>query len=123
MQIEHWSAKNKNTKDVFILYLFNNKKVMKRALGINEIKKSVKTICKCKLVVFEVEGKNKKGLLDTLSDIGKMQNYYGLVAEVGESKLYYFPQLNYSDAYLIKNILKEKYVGTNINVTLGQNAI
>lgn len=125
MQMEQWSVKKKNnTKDVFTLYLFNkNKTIMKRTLSIDGIIQNIKTICKCKLVVFEIEGKSKKELLSMLSDVGKIKKYYGLIAEVGEGKLFYFPQLNYSDVYLIKDILVDKYVNTNVSMILGENII
>jgi len=40
---------------------------------------------------------------------------------MGDSKVFYFPQLNYSDIYLLKTLFQQKYVKDTISIVLSKN--
>ena len=52
------------------------------------------------------------------------QNKKGLLAEVDEKEIYYFPDLNYQDAYLIKYLLENKCsINSSLKIISGNNVV
>lgn len=48
----------------------------------------------------------------------------GLLAEVDEKEIYYFPDLNYQDAYLIKYLLENKCsINSSLKIISGNNVV
>ena len=45
------------------------------------------------------------------------------IAILAKQKLYYFPKLNYGDAYLIKDIFIKKFSNISIKILVGKQAI
>lgn len=109
---------------IFTASVFDRKRrVVESVLDVKNIKKCLELIDKSLLIVFNVTERNRSLLLDMLLDLGKLRRHYGLIIEVDKGSLYYFPQLNYGDSYLIKNIFQEKFIEQKIDVILGKIAI
>lgn len=109
---------------IFTAFSFDRKRrVSESVLDVKNTKKCLELIDKSLLIVFSVKEGNRSLLLDMLFDLGKMRRHYGLIIEVEKDSLYYFPQLNYGDSYLMKNVFQEKFIEQKIDVILGKLAI
>lgn len=107
---------------LFKVYFFDkNKRIIERALDIEDIEKYIEHINKSKLVVFNAKGVDKHVLLNVLSKLTILRKHYSPIVEVGDSKVFLFPQLNYSDIYLLKTLFQQKYVDESIRFNLGVN--
>ena len=90
-------------------------------LNIEEIEKYIEHIDKCKLVVFNVKKVDKNVLMKVLSNLTILRQHYSPIVEVGDSKVFIFPQLNYSDIYLLRTLFQQKYANESISINLGVN--
>lgn len=90
-------------------------------LDIEDIEKYIERINKSKLVVFNVKDEDKNVLMNLLSNLAVLRKYYSPIVEVGDSTVFFFPQLNYSDIYLLRALFQQKYVNETISVKLGAN--
>ena len=91
-------------------------------LDIEDIEKYIERINKSKLVVFNVKDEDKNVLMNVLSNLTILRKHYSPIVEVGDSKVFFFPQLNYSDIYLLRALFQQKYVNETISINLGANA-
>lgn len=113
---------NTKVEVLFKVRFFDRRKnVTECILDIESIEKSIDRINKCKLIVFSIKGENRNALLGALSHIAAQRNRYSPIVEVGESELFFFPQLNYSDVYLLKSMFEEIFVEEEINIVLDAN--
>ena len=90
-------------------------------LNIEEIEKYIEHIDKCKLVVFNVKKVDKNVLMKVLSNLTILRQHYSPIVEVGDSKVFIFPQLNYSDIYLLRTLFQQEYANESISINLGVN--
>ena len=90
-------------------------------LGIEDIEKYIERINKSKLVVFNVKNEDKNVLMKLLSNLAVLRKHYSPIVEVGDNKVFFFPQLNYSDIYLLRALFQQKYVNETISVKLDAN--
>jgi hypothetical protein len=110
------------TNTLFKVCFFDKKKyITKYVLDIEDIEKYIERINKSKLVVFSVKDENKNILISALSNLNILRKHYSPIVEVGNSEVFFFPQLNYSDIYLLKALFKQKYVNDTISINLGEN--
>lgn len=108
---------------LFKVFFFDKKKhVTECVLDIEDIVKYIERINKSKLVVFNVKDEDKNVLMNVLSNLAVLRKHYSPIVEVGDSKVFFFPQLNYSDIYLLRTLFQQKYVNETISVKLGANA-
>lgn len=111
------------SKLLFKVWFFDKKKrVTECALDIEDVEKYIERINKSKLVVFNVKNEDKNLLIKVLSNLNILRKHYSPIVEVGDSKVFFFPQLNYSDIYLLRALFQQKYVNETISVKLGANA-
>ena len=95
-------------------------KLLIKNLYIDDICDNIEKIRKHKLVVFNVEENQKEEILNFFC----AQNKKGLLAEVDEKEIYYFPDLNYQDAYLIKYLLENKCsINSSLKIISGNNVV
>ena len=94
-------------------------KIIRKSLYVKNIYDKIKSIQKYKLVVFHGERNKIKEVIEALA----IQEKNGLLAEINESELYYFPDLSYQDVYLIRYILKKECDTDDIKIILGSNTI
>ncbi len=105
---------------LFKVCFFDKKKhISECVLDIKDIGRYIERINKSKLVVFNVEKVDKNILIKVLSNLTILRKHYSPIVEVGDSKVFFFPQLNYSDIYLLRALFQQKYVDEAINVNLG----
>lgn len=110
------------TNSLFKACFFDKKKhITKYVLDIGNIEKYIERINKSKLVVFCVQDENKNVLISALSNLNFLRKHYSPIVEVGDSKVFFFPQLNYSDIYLLKALFQQKYVNDTISINLGEH--
>lgn len=108
---------------LFKVCFFDKKKhATECVLDIEDIGKYIELINKSKLVVFNVKEEDKNVLMNVLSNLTILRKHYSPIVEVGDSKVFFFPQLNYGDIYLLKTLFQQKYVNEAISVNLGTNA-
>ena len=90
------------TNTLFKVCFFDKKKyITKYVLDIEDIEKYIERINKSKLVVFSVKDENKNILISALSNLNILRKHYSPIVEVGNSEVFFFPQLNYP-AYIPK---------------------
>ena len=95
-------------------------KLLIKNLYIDDICDNIEKIREYKLVVFSVEENQKEEVLNFFY----AQNKKGLLAEVDEKEIYYFPDLNYQDVYLIKHLLENKCsIDSRIKIILGNTVV
>lgn len=94
-------------------------RIIRKSLYVKDIYDKINSIQKYKLVVFHGERNEIKEVIEALA----IQEKNGLLAEINESELYYFPDLSYQDIYLIKYILKKKCDTDDVKIILGNNII
>ncbi len=91
-------------------------------LDIEDIEKYIERINKSRLVVFNVKDEDKNALMNLLSNLAVLRKHYSPIVEVGDNKVFFFPQLDYSDIYLLRALFQQKYENETISVKLGANA-
>ena len=110
------------TNNLLKVCLFDKKKqITECVLDIEDIEKYIGRINKSKLVVFNVKEKDKNVLISVLSNLNNSRKRYSPIVEVGDNKIFFFPQLNYSDLYLLKALFQQEYVNDIISINLGKN--
>lgn len=93
------------TNSLFKVYFFATQKhITEYVLDIENIEEYIERINKSKLVVFSVQDENKNVLISALLNLNVLRKHYSPIIEMGDSKVFYFPQLNYSDIYLLKTL-------------------
>ncbi len=108
---------------LFKACFFDKKKhISEYVLDINDIEKFIERINKSKLVVFNVKEAEKNILIKALSNLTILRKHYSPIVEVGDSNVFFFPQLNYSDIYLLMTLFQQKYVNETIKIYLGVDA-
>ena len=108
----------------FTTHIFNSKKYLtKYTWNINETEKNLKLMQNNKLIIFDIYNKNLDMLLNNLWFLEQEHKHCGIVAILAKQKLYYFPKLNYGDAYLIKDIFIKKFSNISIKIFVGKQAI
>lgn len=108
---------------LFKVYFFDKKKhISECVLDFRDIEKCIERINKSKLVVFNVKQIEKNILIRVLSNLTVLRKHYSPIVEVGDSKVFFFPQLNYSDIYLLIALFQQKYVNETIKINLGIDA-
>lgn len=108
---------------LFKVRFFDKKKhISECVLDINDIEKYIERINKSKLVVFNVNQTEKKILMKVLSNLTILRKHYSPIVEVGDSNVFFFPQLNYSDIYLLMTLFQQNYVNETIKIYLGVDA-
>ena len=60
--------------------------------------------------------------MNLLSNLAVLRKHYSPIVEVGDNKVFFFPQLDYSDIYLLRVLFQQKYENETISVKLGANA-
>ena len=116
--IQNFLEKN----SLFKVYFFATKKhITEYVLDIENIEEYIERINKSKLVVFSVQDENKNVLISALLNLNVLRKHYSPIIEMGDSKVFYFPQLNYSDIYLLKTLFQQKYVKDTISIVLSKN--
>ena len=91
-------------------------------LDIEDIEKYIERINKSRLVVFNVKDEDKNALMNLLSNLAVLRKHYSPIVEVWDNKVFFFPQLDYSDIYLLRALFQQKYENETISVKLGANA-
>ena len=91
-------------------------------LDIEDIEKYIERINKSRLVVFNVKDEDKNALMNLLSNLAVLRKHYSPIVEAGDNKVFFFPQLDYSDIYLLRALFQQKYENETISVKLGANA-
>ena len=108
------------SNSLFKVCFFDKKKhISECVLDINDIEKYIERINKSKLVVFNVKKAEKNILIKVLSNLTILRKHYSPIVEVGDSNVFFFPQLNYSDIYLLMTLFQQKYVNDTIKIYLG----
>ena len=114
------SLKKINSKIIKMTLFDRRGRVSRKNLYIKDIYDNIENIKKHKLIVFDTEKIQKRKLVDFLYT----KDQKGILAEYEGAELYYFPDLNYQDIYLVKYLLKLKNKNdTNINIIMGNNII
>lgn len=107
---------------LFKVCFFDKKKhATECVLDSKYIEKYIERINKSKLVVFNVKEEDKNVLMNVLSNLIILRKHYSPIVEVGDSKVFFFPQLNYSDIYLLRALFQQEYVNEAISVNLCAN--
>lgn len=102
---------------------FDKKKYISECvMDIKDIEKYFERITKSKLVVFNVKEVEKDILIKMLSNLTILRKHYSPIVEVGDSDVFLFPQLSYSDIYLLMALFQQKYVNESIKINLGVDA-
>ena len=119
MNIEYCLEKQK-CRTIKTIMIDKKGKLLIKNLYIDDICDNIEKIRKHKLVVFNVEENQKEEILNFFC----AQNKKGLLAEVDEKEIYYFPDLNYQDAYLIKHLLENKCsINSSLKIISGNNVV
>lgn len=105
-----------------VCFFDKKKHISECVLDIKSIEKYVEHINKSKLVVFNVKEVERSILIKVLSNLTVLRKHYSPIVEVGDSNVFFFPQLNYSDIYLLKTLFQQKYVNETIKINLGVDA-
>lgn len=95
--------------------------IIKCTLKIEDIQKYLEYINKSKLVVFDIKEIDKEVFMNELLNLTILRKRYSPIIEVGNSKVFLFPQLNYGDIYLLKTLFQQEYVNESIHFNLGVN--
>lgn len=105
--------------------MFFNKKGLfgKNILHNRDLFKYINLIEKSKMVVIKVDMNHRAEILSELQDVCNLCNCFGPIVNVGENDIYFFPKLNYGDAFLIKNIFEEKFINEKVSVIVGEQVI
>lgn len=133
LRIKEWSVLEKEKSEEFNensnsfvcdAFIFGKKRLLnKLVMNINQIRDSQDVIGKSQMVVFQMNSANKKIFLKELVNCCRIIKKYGPIIEVGENEVHFFPNLDYGDVYLIKDLFQEKYIGQKINVMLGEISV
>lgn len=118
------SIQGNNTLESNLLFkvcIFEERHVTKCVLHIEDIEKYIEFINKCKLLVFNVKKKDKNVLVNVLLNLTILRKHYSPIVEVGDGTVFFFPQLNYGDIYILKTLFQQKYSNELISVNLGAN--
>lgn len=108
---------------LFKACFFDKKKhIAECVLDFENIGKYIERIDKSKLVAFNVKKADKNVLMNMLSNLAILRNHYSPIVEVGDNKVFFFPQLNYSDIHLLRALFQQKYADEAISVKLSANA-
>ena len=108
---------------LFKACFFDKKKhITECVLDINGIEKYIERIDKSKLVVFNVKEAEKNILIKVLSNLTILRKHYSPIVDVGDSNVFFFPQLNYSDIFLLMTLFQQKYVNETIKIYLDVDA-
>ena len=119
MNIEYCLEKQK-CRTINTVMIDKKGKLLIKNLYIDDICDNIEKIREYKLVVFSVEENQKEEVLNFFY----AQNKKGLLAEVDEKEIYYFPDLNYQDVYLIKHLLENKCsIDSRIKIILGNTVV
>lgn len=119
MNIEYCLEKQK-CRTIKTVMIDKKGKLLIKNLYIDDICDNIEKIREYKLVVFSVEENQKEEVLNFFY----AQNKKGLLAEVDEKEIYYFPDLNYQDVYLIKHLLENKCsIDSRIKIILGNTVV
>lgn len=119
MNIEYCLEKQK-CRTIKTVMIDKKGKLLIKNLYIDDICDNIEKIREYKLVVFGVEENQKEEVLSFFY----AQNKKGLLAEVDEKEIYYFPDLNYQDVYLIKHLLENKCsIDSRIKIILGNTVV
>lgn len=119
MNIEYCLEKQK-CRTIKTVMIDKKEKLLIKNLYIDDICDNIEKIREYKLVVFSVEENQKEEVLNFFY----AQNKKGLLAEVDEKEIYYFPDLNYQDVYLIKHLLENKCsIDSRIKIILGNTVV
>lgn len=119
------SLLKKYISSLFCVAVFYSKKglLKQQIMNVNALNKNFTYFDKSKMVVFNVNRNNKDAVLNELYKHCMSCGHYGPIVEVEERDIYFFPRLNYGDAYLIKDLFKNKFLDKKINVFFGRLAI
>lgn len=109
------------SEELFITFFNKRKKVMKKILDMNAIDEYNELIRGSKLVVFHSH--EECILVKTLINFCKRYHCYGPIVKVEKNDIYFFPQLDYGDAYLIKDLFQNKFVNQEISVFFGETTV
>ena len=98
-------------------YFYTKKGLLNQLiLNVNALHEKSNCFNKSKMVVFRVNRNNKKAILDGLFNLCRSCGHHRPIVQVGERNIYFFPKLNYGDAYLLKDMFQNKFVNQEINV-------
>lgn len=113
-----------NSKTNFNTFFFEKKRcVVVERMDAKDIEKNAVRINNCKMVVFDLGGKEINLLIEKLLLLGNLCQHYSPIVQVEERQLFFFPQLNYGDVYLLKEMFKKQFKNQNVIVILGKNTL
>lgn len=105
--------------------LFYGKKglLMQKEMNIECLEKCIELIKKSKMVVINTNDKETNYIFNTLNKLCYMYGHYSPIVQVGESNIFFFPQLNYGDVYLVKDMVEKIFCDEKIKIIFGKTVV
>lgn len=113
-----------NIKKCCNVYFFGKKGLLsQKEMEIEDLDDCASLLKKSKMIVINTDNKEKKHIYDMLNKLYFMYGHYGPIVQVGQSNLFFFPQLSYGDIYLVKNLVEQVFIDEEISVVFGKTIV